>query len=306
MATLSPPRILVSACLLGEKVRYDGGHKRDPYLVGTLGKFVEWLPVCPEVECGLPVPREAMRLSGDPDAPALVGKASGVDHTARMRAFIARKLRDLEGAGLCGYVCKGGSPSCGMAPRPIGLFTAAFTARFPLVPVEEAGRLDDPQRREAFIERIFTLRRFRETAAGGRTRGRLVEFHSDHKYLLLSHGRVHYEAMGRLVAQAKSMPAGELFDRYGALLVKALEAKATPKKCADALHHMAGYFRPHLDAAGKAELQALISSHREGRVPLVVPVTLVRHYVARFGIGYLARQRFLDPAPAELMLRNHA
>jgi uncharacterized protein YbgA (DUF1722 family)/uncharacterized protein YbbK (DUF523 family) len=317
---MSPPvRILVSACLLGEKVRYDGGHKRDPFLVETLGRYVEWVPVCPEVECGLPVPRDAMRLVGDPAAPRLVATKGGADHTGRMQAFIDRKLRALEDAGLCGYVCKKDSPSSGMervkvyggpsglpSPTGRGLFTAAFMARFPLIPVEEEGRLRDPALREMFVERIFTLRRFRDLVAGGRTRGRLVAFHSDHKYLLLSHGRVHYEEMGRLVAQAKSMPAGELFGRYQEMLAKALATKATPRKCADVLHHMAGYFRPHLDADEKAELQSLITDYREGRAPLVVPVTLVRHYVRKYRVDYLARQHFLAPHPAELMLRNHA
>lgn len=162
-----PVRILISACLLGEKVRYDGGHKRDAFLADTLGKRVEYVPVCPEVECGLPVPREAMRLAGDPASPRLLGSESGDDHTERMSRWTSRKLRELAPSDLCGYICKKDSPSCGMGRVEVygptgvpvgigsGLFTKAFMERFPLVPVEEDGRMQDPVPREKFIERVF-------------------------------------------------------------------------------------------------------------------------------------------------------
>jgi uncharacterized protein YbgA (DUF1722 family)/uncharacterized protein YbbK (DUF523 family) len=299
----SPPRILVSECLLGRPVRYDGGHKLDPTLLETLGPHVEWVPVCPEVGCGLPVPRPPMMLAGDPGAPRLVETVSGADHTGRMLDFVTRWLESA-GDGPDAFVCKRASPSCGKAGPGPGLFTQAFMARFPLVPVEEEGRLHDPVARAMFVERLFTLRRYRELLAGGRTRGRLVSFHADHKYLLLSHGRTFYEEGGRLVAQAKTSAADDPFTRYGELLQRAMDARPTAGMRADALHHMAGYLRPHLEAAGRAELAGMISDYREGRVPLDAPVSRLRCHVEAFGIEYLARQKFLYPHPAERLLRD--
>ena len=312
-----PIRILISSCLLGETVRYDGGHKRDGFLVETLGEFVEWVPVCPEVDCGLPTPREAMRLTGDPSSPRLVTSKGGVDHTDRMIRWARARLRELEPLELCGYICKKDSPSSGMtrvkvyggsdipARTGAGIFTKAFLGHFPLIPVEEEGRLQDPVLREMFIERVFTLRRFRDLLARDRTRGGLVAFHTDHKLLLLSHGRKGYTEMGRLVARAKELPTAELFDRYRRLLMEALSAKPTPKKCSDVLFHMVGHFRQMLTRDEKEELLEVVERYRERRIPLIVPLTLFRHYVRKYRVDYLARQVFLDPHPAELMLRNH-
>lgn len=312
-----PIRILISSCLLGESVRYDGGHKRDGFLVDTLGKFVEWVPVCPEVDCGLPTPREAMRLTGDPSSPRLVTSKSGADHTDRMVRWARTRLRELEALTLCGYICKKDSPSSGMervkvygesgipAKTGAGIFTKAFLDHFPLVPVEEEGRLQDPVLREMFIERVFTLRRFRDLLARNRTRGGLVAFHTDHKLLLLSHGRKGYTELGRLVARAKELPSAELFERYQRLLMEALSAKPTPKKCSDVLLHMVGHFRKLLTRDEKEELLEVVERYRVRRVPLIVPLTLFRHYVRKYRVEYLARQVFLDPHPAELMLRNH-
>ncbi|GAB4227414.1 MAG: DUF523 and DUF1722 domain-containing protein [Deltaproteobacteria bacterium] len=312
-----PVRILISACLLGEKVRYDGGHKRDAFLSDTLGRFVEYVPVCPEVECGLPVPREAMRLVGDPASPRLLGARSGDDHTERMARWATRKMEELAPLDLCGYICKKGSPSSGMervkvyGPSGVpsragsGMFTKAFMDRFPLVPVEEEGRLQDPVLREMFVERVFTMRRFRNLVASGRTRGGLVAFHTGHKLLLLSHGRPRYEELGRLVARAKELPAGELYERYQELLAAALGQKATTAKCADVLLHMAGHLKRVLDGDERRELLDLVERYRKRLVPLVVPLTLLRHHVRKHRIQYLERQVFLDPHPVELMLRNH-
>ncbi len=313
----APIRILISSCLLGEKVRYDGGHKRDPFLVETLNQFVEYVPVCPEVECGLPTPREAMRLVGDPDDPRLVTSNRGVDHTDRMRRWAKEKLDALDPVDLCGYICKKDSPSSGMervkvygadgipARTGAGMFTRAFRERFPLIPVEEEGRLQDPVLREMFIERVFTLRRFRDLLRRGRSRGGLVEFHTDHKLLILSHGRTGYRQMGTLVARAKEIPPEELYARYQELLMEALRHRTTTAKCADVLMHMMGHFKRVLTADEKRELLEVIHAYRNRLVPLVVPVTLVRHYVRKYGVEYLRRQAFLNPHPAELMLRNH-
>jgi uncharacterized protein YbgA (DUF1722 family)/uncharacterized protein YbbK (DUF523 family) len=313
-----PVRILVSACLLGEKVRYDGGHKRDLFLNETLGPFVEWVRVCPEVDCGLPVPREAMRLVGDPKHPLLVTNRTGIDHTERMKRWAANRLEELSLLDLCGYICKKDSPSSGMervkiyatgggipARTGAGVFTRMFMERFPRVPVEEEGRLTDPVLREMFIERVFCLRRFRDLLARPPSRGALVDFHTDHKLLLLSHDRGHYEEMGRLVAGAKGVPIETLYRNYGEIFMAALAHKATPKKCADVLSHMMGYFRKMLSSTEKQEMIDIIDQYRLRLVPLVVPVTLIRHYVRKYDVAYLARQVFLHPHPVELMLRNH-
>jgi uncharacterized protein YbgA (DUF1722 family)/uncharacterized protein YbbK (DUF523 family) len=316
-AAVGPVRILISSCLLGEKVRYDGGHKRDPFLVETLGRFVEYIPVCPEVECGFPVPREAMHLLGNPDAPRLVSAVSGTDYTELMDAWCRKKLRNIEQLDLSGYICKKDSPSSGMErvkvygkngiPSKVGsgVFTKAFMEHFPLVPVEEEGRLQDPVLREMFIERVFTLRRFRDSFRQGKSRGALVRFHTDHKLLILSHGRTRYTEMGNVVAQAKDLPLEEAYDRYQRLLMEALAQRTTPAKCADVLTHMLGHLRLFLTDEEKQELLELIDRYRNRIIPMVVPATLFRHYIRKYGIAYLERQVFLNPHPAELLLRNH-
>ncbi|MGE5189986.1 MAG: YbgA family protein [Gemmatimonadota bacterium] len=310
-------RILVSSCLLGGKVRYDGGHKYDPFLVETLGRFVEYVPVCPEVECGLPTPRAAMHLAGPPAAPRLVAARTGADHTGRMERWARAKVRDLESLDLCGYICKKDSPSSGMervkvygdggvpARVGVGLFTKMFIDHFPLVPVEEEGRLHDPVLREAFVDRVFTLRRLRDAMKRGRTRRNLVEFHTDHKFFILTRGRTPYAEMGRLVAAAKDFSPAELYRRYARLLMEALRSRPTPGRCADVLTHMMGYFRAVLTPDEKQELLEVIGRYRNRLVPLVVPVTLVRHFVRKYDVAYLKRQVFLDPHPVELLLRNH-
>ena len=312
-----PIRILVSSCLLGEKVRYDGGHKRDSFLVETLGRFVEYVPVCPEAECGLQTPREAMRLAGDPADPRLVTSKTGLDHTGKMQGWIRRKLQDLEGLDLCGYICKKDSPSSGMervkvygetgipAKVGAGMFTKAFMDHFPLIPVEEEGRLQDPVLREMFVERVFTLRRLRDRIRQGKSRGSLVEFHTDHKLLILTHGRTRYAEMGKLVAHAKELPLEELYRRYLHLLMEALRLRTTPAKCADVLMHMMGHFRQFLTSDEKQELLEVIGRYRNRLIPLVVPVTLTLHHVRKYDVPYLKRQVFLNPHPVELMLRNH-
>lgn len=313
-----PIRILVSACLLGEAVRYDGGHKMDRFLVETLRPFVEWVRVCPEVECGLPVPREAMRLLGDPDRPRLVTIRTGIDHTYRMERWAEARLEELAGLDLCGYICKKGSPSSGMERVKVyragsgipvrtgaGIFTRMFMERFPRIPVEEEGRLADPVLREMFIERVFCLRRFRDLLDRPRSRGALVEFHTDHKLLLLSHDRRHYEELGRVVAGANRLPVAKLYRKYEEVFLAALEHKPTAKKCADVLLHMMGYFKKTLSSIEKQEMIEVIDRYRRRLVPLVVPLTLIRHYVRKYDVAYLARQVFLDPHPVEQMLRNH-
>ena len=316
--TASPPiRIGISSCLLGEQVRYDGGHKRDAYLVDTLGHYLEWVPVCPEVEMGLGTPRDTLRLVRIGEATRMVMPKTGADHTKGMRSFSSRRVRALAGQDLRGYILKKGSPSCGMERVRVfdahgvptksgrGLFATALLERFPDLPVEEEGRLADPRLRENFIERVFAYHRLRLLFAGKWKRGDLVRFHSAHKLLLAAHSPRMYENLGRLVANARAVPRSTLSARYAAEFMSALRVIATPKRHASVLQHMAGYFRRQLDDGSRRELLSLIEDYRQGLVPLVVPLTLVRHYVRKFQITYLQGQVYLEPHPKELMLRNH-
>jgi uncharacterized protein YbgA (DUF1722 family)/uncharacterized protein YbbK (DUF523 family) len=316
----SPERIRlgISACLLGQPVRFDGGHKHDRFLTDTLGAWVEWIPVCPEVEAGFGVPRESMRLVGDPAAPRLVTTRTGSDLTARMTAWAARRVAELERERLCGFVFKSDSPSSGMervrvyndtgmpAKTGVGLFARAFMARFPLLPVEEEGRLHDPGLRENFIEAVFALRRWRDSIDRGRSRGNLVAFHTAHKLLIMSHSVEHYRKMGRLVAAPSPGGLPPHYEAYQRLLLEALRRPATVSKQINVLHHLLGYFKRLLDADEKRELLEAVESYRAGETPLVVPLTLVAHYVRKYREPYLLGQVYLHPHPAELGLRNHA
>lgn len=307
----------VSSCLLGNSVRYDGGHKRDAYIVDTLGQFFTFLPVCPEVECGLSIPRESMRLEGDSESPRLVTNRTKADLTERMLGFCARRVESLAGEGLRGFIFKKDSPSSGLHRVKVydengspgrsgrGLFAAAFTARFPLVPVEEEGRLNDPDLRENFIERVFAYARLEGFLASKPGLGALVEFHTAHKLLVMSHSVTIYRELGALVGQAKDIDRDELFARYRDLFMKAMALQATEKKNANVLMHIMGYFKKQLSPGEKAELLELIGQYSAHLVPLIVPMTMIRHYVRKYEEAYLVGQVYLSPHPAELMLRNH-
>jgi uncharacterized protein YbgA (DUF1722 family)/uncharacterized protein YbbK (DUF523 family) len=310
-------KIGISSCLLGNSVRYDGGHKLDHFLRDTLGQYVDYVPVCPEVECGMSVPREAMRLEGKPDAPRLMTRSTRIDKTDVMMNWAKKRVAQLEAEDLCGFIFKSDSPSSGMervkvyddkgmpAKTGIGIFARVFMEKFPLLPVEEEGRLHDAAIRENFIERIFTLRRWREIRSMKSGRGALVDFHTRHKYLLLSHSTKLYQVMGKLVAGQKNMAVQELRSQYEEWLMEALKLKATPKKNVNVLQHMMGYFREQLSADEKKELLEIIDHYQKGLVPLIVPVTLIGHYVRKYDQPYLKQQVYLNPHPLELQLRNH-
>jgi uncharacterized protein YbgA (DUF1722 family)/uncharacterized protein YbbK (DUF523 family) len=310
-------RLGISACLLGQNVRYDGGHKLDRYLTDTLGQHVEYVPVCPEVECGLGVPREAMRLVGDPASPRLVTVRSRQDFTDRMLIWAKKRVEELEKEGLCGFIFKSDSPSSGMERVKVynekgmpqksgkGMFARTFMEHFPLIPVEDEGRLHDPKLRESFIESIFTLRRWREVVQGKKSLGSLVGFHTQHKLLLLSHSEKHYRAMGELVAKGKKFPLNDLHAKYEMLLMQALQLRTTLKKNTNVLQHMMGYFKEQLSKDEKQELLEILDEYRKGYIPLVVPITLIKHYVRKYEEDYLRQQVYLNPHPVALQLRNH-
>jgi len=307
----------ISTCLLGENVRFDGGHKLDRYLTDTLGQFVEYVPVCPEMECGFGVPRESFRLVGDPENPRLVTTRTNQDHTERMAEWAKRRVGELGKEDLCGYIFKGGSPSSGMervkvydrngvpSKVGVGLFARIFMNHFPLLPVEEEGRLHDPKLRENFIERIFALKRWRDGLKEKQSLKALIVFHTRNKLLLLAHSPQHHRQMGKLVAEGKDLPLKELYAHYQEIFLLALRLKTTNKKHTNVLMHMLGYFKEQLSAAEKQEMLELIEQYRLESLPLVVPMTLMSHYVRKYDETYLKEQTYLQPHPAELHLRNH-
>lgn len=313
-----PIRIGVSACLLGQEVRWDGGHQRDRFVTDVLAPFVEYVPVCPEVGSGLSTPRETLRLVGDPAAPRLVFRNSGADHTSALEGFSRAETRRLAEQDLCGFILKKDSPSCGLervrvyhagggsaVRKGVGLFARALLERLPHLPVEEDGRLNDPVLRENFVERVFAYRRWRDLLEQGFTPGRLVAFHTAHKLLMLAHSPDHYARLGRLVAAGKTLPRAELREEYARLFMEGMAVRATVGRHLNVLQHMAGYFREGLDAAARDELHQVLSDYAARLVPLIVPVTLMRHHARAQGQAYLLGQIYLHPHPKELMLRNH-
>lgn len=303
-------------CLLGERVRHDGGHKRNSYVTDTLARFVEWVPVCPEVEVGLGTPREAIHLVQREGEVRLVGVRSRTDHTAAMRQYARRRVEALAAERLSGFILKKDSPSCGLdrvrvhhGPGSVsrtgrGLFAAALVERFPNLPIEEEGRLCDPRLRENWVERVFAYHRLQALWAARWRIGDLVQFHTAHKLLLMAHSPQHHTRLGRLVAEAR-VPSAGLRAQYEREFMAVLTRLATRGRHANVLQHILGHFRNRLDGPVRSEILALIEDYRRGLVPLVVPLTLVAHYVRVLGIDYLARQVYLEPHPKELALRNH-
>lgn len=312
-----PLRLGISSCLLGNAVRYDGGHKLDRFLRDTLGAYVEFVPVCPEVECGMPVTRESMRLVGNVEEPRLMTVRSGRDMTDQMTAWALQKNEWLAGQGLCGFIFKSKSPSSGMQgvkvysekgmpqQKGVGVFAKAFMKRFPLLPVEDDGRLHDPGLRENFIERIFVMRRWQEVLAGKPALAPLIAFHSRHKYLILSHSPKHYQAMGKLTAGAKREDKDFLFAEYSRLLMEALQFRATKAKHFNVLEKSMGHFKKLISAWEKQELLEMFRRYKEGQIPLIVPITLLNHYIRKYDEPYLKEQYYFHPHPLELKLRNH-
>ena len=307
----------ISSCLLGNPVRWNSGHKLDKYLVNTLGQFVDYVPVCPEVEAGFGVPRESFRLVGDPENPRLITFKTKNDHTDQMQRWAKKRVGELEKEDLSGFIFKSDSPSSGMirvkvysekgmpAKKGVGMFAHAYMDHFPGIPVEDDGRLNNPAIRENFIERVFTLKRWRESFAQKRSLGNLVSFHTRNKLLLLSHSQNHYRQMGRLVAGGKKLPLKALYSQYEHLLMEALKLKTTIKKNSNVLHHLMGYFKKQLCADEKQELLEVFDQYRNELVPLIVPITLVNHYVRKYDQPYLKQQTYLHPHPLELKLRAH-
>jgi uncharacterized protein YbgA (DUF1722 family)/uncharacterized protein YbbK (DUF523 family) len=319
---LKPPestrvRIGISSCLLGEKVRFDGGHKKDEFLTSHFGRYVEWVPLCPEVEIGLGVPRESLRLVADGDSARLVAPRSGLDHTERMNDWTRQQAGRLTHQRLCGYILKRSSPSCGMERVKLygtggmpsrqgrGLFAAGLLHRFPNLPVEEEGRLNDPRLRENFVSQVFCYRRWIDLQEEGLTRARIMGFHARHKYVLMAHQQAGMRKLGNLIGQAgRSVSPGRLGSHYFGEFCDVMRHTPTRRNHANVLQHLAGYFSERLPVEDRGELSEVIDRYRQDRLPLIVPITLIRHYVRKLDVEYLKGQVYLDPHPDELNLLN--
>lgn len=310
-------KVGVSSCLLGNKVRYDGGHKHDRYITDILGNYFHFVAVCPEVECGLSIPRETMRLVGDIKKPNLVTTRTSIDHTQKMLDFCNRRVKELEQENLCAFIFKKDSPSSGLHRVKVfgksgqsqkkgrGLFAAALVDNFPLLPVEEEGRLHDAPLRENFIENVFCYKRWQDFLNSEPDYKKLINFHARHKLQLMAHSPKHLSQMGKLVAKGKEITKDKLIDDYQSNLMEALSLKATVKKNVNVLHHITGYFKKIITGDEKAELLDLIEGYHQQTAPLIVPLTLTNHYIRKYSIAYLQDQTYLEPHPAELLLRNH-
>ena len=312
-------KIGVSSCLIGEKVRWNGDHKQDRYVKDTLAKFFEYVSVCPEVEVGMGTPRETVALHGTLENPQMLGKKTRTNWTGRMKRYSKDRIKDLSKDDLCGFIFKSKSPSCGLGRIPVydeldknktrpgnGLFANAFIKANPFVPTEDEGRLRDPKIRENFIVRVFCYSRLKTELINKKTKpGTLVKFHTQHKFLLLSHSRAHYQTLGKIVAEVKNNQWDKVLSSYVFSFMEALTLKSTPKKNTDVLLHMMGFLKKILTKSEKEDILTAIEDYRNELLPLIVPVTLVRHQVKKHNIEYLLNQVYLNPHPKELMLRNH-
>nr|WP_026214117.1 DUF523 and DUF1722 domain-containing protein [Nonomuraea coxensis] len=307
------PRVAVSSCLLGELVRYNGGHSRDRFLTDALDPYVEWIRICPEMEAGLGTPRETLRLEESATGPRLMTRTTHADLTDRMRALAAERAAALD---VDGYVFKAKSPTCGIHGVPVyraegspadrrnrGLFAETIITAHPLLPVEDEGRLHDALLRESFVERVFAHARLRALLAGGRRARDLVAFHARHKMQLLAHDPLRYREAGRVVAGAGVRPPEEVAAAYAALFREAMASKATVGRNVNVLQHAMGMLA--LDPTRRADLVEVIESYRAGLVPLSVPTTLLRHHARGEAAEYVRDQTYFSPYPDDLRLRNH-
>ena len=309
-------KVGVSSCLLGNKVRYDGRDKPNHYIIETLGRFLVFVPICPELEAGLGVPREAVRLAGDPDDLRLIGMQSGRDLTGRVTSYAARRLAMKDIDNLSGFILKANSPSCGLRRMKVyadgrvvrndgvGLFAAALMKACPLLPVEDERGLLDADRGDNFIERVYAYYRLRSTFGRRYRRGEAVAFHAAAKYQILAHSPEHYRRMGRLVATVKTMTPSRFAEQYGLLFMDALRMRATRGKHANVLLHILGFLKKKIDADDRRRLVEAIDQFRRGLTPLAAPLALLKFHIEKHGIAGLAGQYYLDPYSGESRLRD--
>jgi uncharacterized protein YbgA (DUF1722 family)/uncharacterized protein YbbK (DUF523 family) len=307
-------KIAASSCLLGNPVRYDGGHKHNAYLTKTLSNYFELVGFCPEAAIGMGIPRPPIRLVQREDGIHAVGLIDpDMDKTVELSAYARQVAPQL--TGFSGFIFKKDSPSCGMervkvfddnnvpARTGTGVFAAGIMQQCPQLPIEEEGRLLDPGLRENFIERVFVYYRWQQIEKS-LTPAALVGFHSQHKFNVLAHDEPAYRRLGRLVADAGTDKFHSIGKSYIEILMQAMKKPATRKKHTNVLMHIMGYIKPHLESDDKRELLEVLDSYRVGHVPLIVPITLIRHYLRRFPHPYIEQQYYMNPYPEELMLRN--
>jgi uncharacterized protein YbgA (DUF1722 family)/uncharacterized protein YbbK (DUF523 family) len=317
--TMDKPNIPVgiSACLLGHKVRYDGGHKRSKYCLNVLSDCFDFVPLCPEVSIGLTTPREPIRLVGSADSPRVVGvKDPSFDVTDKLTAYADEVTSSHD--QLCGYVLMKGSPSCGMERVKVyhenglpneagrGAYAAQLMKNNPALPVEEEGRLNDPVLRENFITRVFAYYSWKQEVLSNPSLHEVIQFHSRHKYQVMAHNYEAYKQIGKYLAEeAASLPLEEVLDSYILQLMTALTKRANRRTHTNALMHIMGYLKRDIDSETKQDLLEAIEEYRTEKVNLVVPLALLKHYLKRHGSDYIKSQAYLNPYPHELGLRNY-
>lgn len=315
MSTDKLIKVGISSCLLGAPVRFNGGHKQSLLCKDVLSQYFTYVSICPEQAIGLGTPREPIRLVGDVAHPRAVGTVNqALDVTEALTAFGQRTAAELD--DICGYILMQKSPSCGMervkvyqkdghsAEHGSGLFAAALMHAQPLLPIEEDGRLNDPVLRENFITRVFAYAQWRELLSSGLTRKKLYDFHARYKYQLMANSPADCTALGRLLASNQQLELASLANDYFNLFMPALKKIANRGTHTNVLQHISGYIKHSLSSAEKRELQALITQYRTGIVPLIVPLTLIKHHFNRHPDRYIAGQVYLQPHPENLSLRN--
>lgn len=307
----------ISACLLGEQVRFDGGHKRLAFAVNELAPFVRFEPICPEMAIGLPTPRPALRLvkQDDEEIHLCFSKEGGEELTQQMNDWSAQRVKSLH--HLCGYILCAKSPSCGMErvrvyepdtnnnrKAGMGLFAEKLKAELPWLPVEEDGRLHDPALRENFVGRICALHEFNQMWQRGLTRAQLIAFHSRYKLLMLAHSQEKYRELGPFVASMNKWDSLEAFAfEYRNRMMELLSQPASRRNHTNVLMHAQGYFRRQLSSPQRQELAELIDRYRCGVQPLLAPITMLKHYMSQYPHPWLTQQRYFDPYPEALRLR---
>jgi uncharacterized protein YbgA (DUF1722 family)/uncharacterized protein YbbK (DUF523 family) len=306
----------ISSCLLGEEVRFDGGHKRNRFVTDVLGDYATWVKSCPEIGAGMGVPRESIRLVRAGDGVRLLGNRSENDYTDAIASYTEKRVEQLGSMRLRGYILKKGSPSCGMervrlydgngvpARDGVGVFARQLMDHFPNLPVEEEGRLNDPRIRENFITRLFTYDRWLRLVESGPRPADIVRFHTEHKMLVMAHSQENYRTLGQLVAQAGTMDMPTLVEEYEKNLMAGLREIASPGRHANVLEHLAGFLKRDLGPDDKRELHGAIKDYREGRIPLIAPLLLLLHHLKHLRDDWLDAQIYLEPYPAELALRS--
>ncbi len=313
----TPPsiRIGVSACLLGKKVRFDAQDEKHPFISEVMAKHVKLVPICPEVELGMGIPRERARLEGSVDSPGMVGIETGHEWTGRMIAYAHKRVRRRNLADICGYVLKTKSPSCGRVHVKLydtsgrarraatGLFAAALISHNPLLPVDDERAFDEATKRDSFIVRLFAYRRLRDVLEGRQSRAGLRAFHVAHTSQLQSHSPKHYRMLDELVTSSGAVSARELCDRYAVLFMEALRFKSTVAKSTTVLRRLVRLLRGCLSATETSDIGAAIDAYRTGHAPLLKPLTLIRQSADKYEVAWVSQQVYLNPDPTELILR---